>query len=183
LATRKPFDFYPTPTWAIEALLNMFPPCKDIEVVEPCAGNGAICKTLIKHNYKVHGVEIREEAREYLSKLPLQSLTIGNWLSIATLQDPNSNFSIVTNPPFVLAFEFAKSVIQDMNLGYVALLLRLGFLASKRRHSFFKKYPPTDLLILSKRPSFTIDNLTDSYDYGWFIWERGKTGCVSFSIP
>lgn len=131
-------------------------------------------------NPNVHAVELRDIARPELEKLltpdpiagvaGLKSLTIGNWFDVAKQQQDNS-FSAITNPPFDQALPFAQSLVVDLHLPYVALLLRLGFLASRKRYPFLSTYPPDAIVVLSKRPSFTGDGKTDSYDYGWFVWE------------
>ena len=55
----------------------------------------------------------------------------------------------------------------------VAFLLRLGFLASVQRAEFWKQNPPTRVIVLSKRPSFTGDGKTDRSEYAFFVWEKG----------
>ena len=50
------------------------------------------------------------------------------------------------------------------------MLLRLGFLASQKRKTFWKKHPVTGLYILGDRPSFDGDG-TGLGDYAWFVWE------------
>lgn len=57
--------------------------------------------------------------------------------------------------------------------GKVIMLLRLGFLASEKRFNFMKENPPTDVLVLHKRPSFTGKG-TDAQEYAWFVWDKGK---------
>lgn len=67
---RKPYDFYPTPTYSIESLFKNI----DINqygdrVLEPSAGNGNICK-IIKERYPnkyITALEIRDEELESLS--------------------------------------------------------------------------------------------------------------------
>ena len=82
---------------------------------------------------------------------------------------------IITNPPFSLAMEFLnKSLAVTTEKGIVIMLLRLGFMASKKRYEFMKENPPTDLYILHKRPSFTGKG-TDSQEYAWCIWDKIKS--------
>ena len=52
------------------------------------------------------------------------------------------------------------------------MLLRLNFLESKTRYSFFKGNMPKEILVLSERPKF-FNNKTDSICYAWFVWEKG----------
>ena len=78
----------------------------------------------------------------------------------------------VGNPPYRLAEEFVRKSI-EISDGLVAMLLRVGFLESAKRHPFWSEFPPIALRILVERPSFTPDGATDASAYAWFIW-RGK---------
>ncbi len=57
--------------------------------------------------------------------------------------------------------------------GGVAFLLRLAFVESEARRAFWRKWPVTELHILSKRPSFT-GGKTNSCAYAFFVWHAGE---------
>ena len=57
---------------------------------------------------------------------------------------------IVTNPPYRLALEFVQRALSDGST-YSAFLLRLNWLESMRRKSFFEANPPSRLHIFSRR--------------------------------
>lgn len=56
-------DFYQTPTWAIEKLLEVV--TFEGNILEPCSGNGAISKVLEEHGYNVVSQDIRDDESVY----------------------------------------------------------------------------------------------------------------------
>lgn len=174
---RKANDFYPTPPEVIDALLDNYEiGGANTKILEPCAGDGQIIKSLKKNGYeKIKAVEIREEESEKLNELVgYGNFAITDYLKVNKkfLKEPDV---IITNPPFSLAMEFIVKSLEDVTKdGKVIMLLRLGFLASKTRYKFMKENPPTDIYVLHKRPSFTGAG-TDSQEYAWFVWDKAKT--------
>ena len=170
---RKDFDFYPTPDGAIRSLLDNYPIQEYTDksdslmrsrVLEPCAGDGAISGALVnRYNVYMKQVEIRPEARKPLGAYG--TVVIDDFLTNNYNFDPDY---IITNPPYLLAQEF---ITKCLKYGCpVIMLLRLCFLASMKRNEWWQDKIPGDMLVLSKRPSFTGDGKTDGQDYAWFIW-------------
>jgi len=156
----NPTDFYPTPPWCYENLeidWSLF-----TSAHEPCAGDHRIYDWL-KHKIPCTYSEITE------------GLDYFEWNCKVDL--------IITNPPFSLAKEFIDHSTNHANT--VIMLLRLNFLGSIKRYSWWKDNPPTALYILSKRPSFTGTG-TDATEYCWFVWDktdRIKPGIYFVSPP
>jgi predicted RNA methylase len=174
-AERKKADFYPTPIEVIDNFLNAcqletdeFKDC--LKILEPCAGNGNIIQSLKSHGYKqIDAIEIRPEESETLKSYNIDNVIIGDFLK---LDITKKYHVIITNPPFSLAREFIeKSFDLITDNGMVIMLLRIGFLESKSRLDFWKKYPVTGLYVLSSRPSFTGKG-TDASCYAWFVWDK-----------
>jgi hypothetical protein len=57
------------------------------------------------------------------------------------------------------------------------MLLRLGFLESKKRREFWRRHPLTQLYPLIERPSFTGSG-TDATAYGWFVWSNQRVKLI-----
>jgi len=164
--TKEEADFFETPPHVIEALLREYPPPPGFKIIEPAAGDGAIARMLIGRFYQVIALEIREAERDKLEWICpymicdfLETDKFYNWQG-----------SYVGNPPFSLAYEFAKKCVESPAV-YVALLLRLSFLGSIKRAAFNNAHPPTALLIIAPRPSFT-NGGNDQVDVAWFIWDK-----------
>ena len=165
---RSPYDFYPTPSSAIKPLLEKMN-FHGVHIYEPCAGDGAIVKE-IKNMFPDAHVSANELDTNHEANLSLSGADRITWTNFLTTKDNGADI-IITNPPFSLAQEFLEYTFENYSAPTVIMLLRLNFLASQKRHDFWKKYPPTHLYVLSKRPSFTGSG-TDSQDYAWFVWER-----------
>lgn len=169
---RNEVDFYVTPDETIEKILYELAWCHGTEILEPCAGNGAIVRAL-KHKptkYIVTAVEIRNSETENLFKAGADHVYCGiDFLKMSKL-NPKPEV-IITNPPYSIAQEIIEHCFEIAPDAEIIMLLRLGFLGSKKRKSFWGKHPVTQLYPLGQRPSFTGKG-TDSADYAWFVWSK-----------
>lgn len=165
-AVRVENDYYATPAWAVDAVLPHLP-LYGATVLDPCCGDGAILRQIATRNVPAHGIEI-DPARAALAAPHAASPIV-----VADALDPSvawpSCSVVVTNPPYKLALEFVQRAISHAPV--VAMLLRLNWLAGQRRAAFHHEHP-SDVLVLSKRPSFS-GGPTDATDYAWLIWGLG----------
>jgi len=157
---RRESDFYITPDEPILALMNNYHIQNVRTFLEPCAGSGAIS---MKMGGRVIQCEIRDSAEGILENWG--KVYIGDFLKMPNFEEVDF---IITNPPFSLAKEFIDKCLEYQCP--VIMLLRLNFLGSQNRHEWWQDKIPSDLLILSKRPSFTGDGKTDGCEYAWFVW-------------
>lgn len=89
-------DFYQTPTWCVEKLLeheNFF-----WDIWEPCSWAGAISKVLEKKWYNVYSQDIRTDKWVYGEK----------GIDFLALNDEIEYDCIITNPPYFIAQEFIE---------------------------------------------------------------------------
>jgi len=179
---RHPDDFYATPAWCVRGLLD----CVDlahIPIVDPCAGTGAIIRALAECGLDAMGIEASQERAEDANSM----------LSRQWEQDPQTvahsfvihgdglarswrGNRIVINPPFKTARLWIEKGLREAVS--MSALLRLGFLASRKRADMWSVVTaPDQMIVLSSRPSFT-GNGTDSCDYAWYHWdcERVRSG-------
>lgn len=162
---RQPDDFYESPDWATRAIL----PHLDLSglIFEPCAGHGAIAKTLLANGVPAANLLLNELD-------PMRAARCANETGIQTFA---SNFLtedfgwagccdlVITNPPYSLAEEcILRSLLALAPGGEVAMLLRLNFLAGLKRVGFWWQHP-ADVLVLPRRPSY-ITILRDVYRCG-----------------
>lgn len=155
---RPESDYYPTPQKAINGLFEVidFHNLKEegFTFAEPCKGAAA---AIYQHFPEGSEYCELEEGKDYLT---------GTWANRPDI--------IITNPPFKIAMEFLDKSLQEADV--CIYLLRLGFLESKKRREFHKKNPPTNLIILSERPSFVAGG-TDKTAYAWYVYDpRQKLG-------
>lgn len=162
-------DDYPTPPWAIEAAMLGWE-WPGGHWLEPCAGAGNVIRTVGTRGLRWTAVEIQKKYA-----LPLQALGaeahIGDFREVAAAwRDEGAKFDVcITNPPYSLAMEILEAALPVSKI--VAMLCRVGFLESKKRHDFMLRNPP-DIGVLSVRPKFSFNGV-DNAAYAWMIWPRG----------
>lgn len=171
---RQEQDFYETPPWAVERLLDRigkFLPAE--QWLEPGAGGGLLIET-VNRWMSDHGkglplwtaVEIREDIAW---SAPPTKVIRGDFLEVDL---PRKDFTVaITNPPYSLAVEFIARARKLADL--TIMLLRVNFLASEKRHAWFRSGNlPDSMLVLPNRPQF-VHGRGDSTEYAWYIWDEG----------
>lgn len=166
---RQGEDFYATPPIATEKLLQ-----SGIEfagdVWEPACGQGHISKVLEAYGHNVRSTDLNY--RNYGEGGVNFLLEFSKWKG-----------DIVTNPPYVLAREFAEHSLEILEKGRkCAMLLKLTFLEGKARRRLFAQNPPKDILVFSERIQCAKNGEFEKYGaggavaYAWFVWEKGFKG-------
>lgn len=155
-------EFYPTPRPLAKAFIEIVDWEKLIQLnpnaifIEPCRGDGAIYDQ-IPLDLKCYA-EIRDGI-DYLSNHDV-------------VMDCRFDATI-TNPPFSLFEKFLhKSLVQRSATGFVAYLLRVNALGSKKRVTFWRDEVgyPDKLIVCTPRPNFSGSG-TDSCEYAWFCYD------------
>ena len=178
--SRQEKDYYPTPRWVIDLLLDNYQ-LQDGWILEPCAGNGVICQALREREEiggwdgSLYAVEIREEERSTLQDL-CDDVLIKDFLKTSlrdfTYPMPCAPGTIITNPPFSIAKQIIEHCFELANdRTEIIMLLRLGWLETQDRYPFWCAHPNVSLITLRDRPKF-VGNGTDFAAYGWFIWSH-----------
>lgn len=170
-------DYYPTPSWCVDRLLDYLPMPKGYPMapsgkwLEPGAGDGNIIKAVNARMSPAPtwtAVELQQSFKSDLEGLA-EDVRIENYLESNI--EPREHNVIITNPPFSLALEFIKKSI-ELRPEYVCMLLRLNFMGSSERSSYLRRFAP-DVYVIPNRPSFNGKG-NDSIEYAWFVWERQK---------
>ena len=169
-AVRRESDFYKTPYDAVEKVLDALGGFYGNEFLECCAGDGVIVRAL-RRNFEeinISAIEIREEEKSRLLHAGADAVDIADFRQ----WKPDGKIDvIITNPPYSIAQEIIEHCFEIAPKAEVIMLLRLAFLESKKRKSFWDKRPVTQLYVLSERPSFTGKG-TDATAYAWFVWSE-----------
>lgn len=154
-------DYYQTPIVATEALLSVV----DFRgwILEPCCGAGAISRVLEKHNYTVKSSDIRNDDSVYGRK----------GVNMFNISKKVSN--VVSNPPYCIAQEVIEHSL-TLAKRKVAMLLKLTFLESEKRKSFFEKFPFSKVLVFRKRITMFPEGTdkpknSGTITFAWFIWD------------
>lgn len=176
---RRENDHYETPAWVVDALLdNHSLPMRGSGVLEPCAGSGAIIRAIdqyyfqraMKRSFPFVAVDIQPDNEKALRECAT-FVRITDFLA----WEPHGTYNvIITNPPYSIAQQVVERALEIARRqdepAEVIMLLRLAFLESEKRYEFWRQNPPSKVLVLAARPSFTGDGKTDSAAYAWFVW-------------
>ena len=163
-------DFYETPTWGTELMLDYLNLKLGLTALEPCNGRGSISNVLKARGLDVTTFDIdsEREADKHLDFLTY---------------DGHDEFDLViTNPPFKSNFnwEFAiKSLEVVKDGGLVIMLGHITKLEGQKRVRFYDEYPMKIVLVHSKR--YDINGKT-GIGYAWFIWQKGYQGPTELKI-
>lgn len=165
--SRRDFDYYPTPAWMTRALLRRV---HVFDVLEPCAGDGAIVGVLAEHGISClwNDIDPSRDAFWHLDATKAQS-----WEEFGREQPGGFRyFWTVTNPPFNLAEQIVPLAVAR-NLP-VAMILRLSWLEpTEGRQRFLERHPPSRLIVLP-RHDWRGSGSTDSVTSAWMIWDEGS---------
>lgn len=169
---RQPHDFYETPTWAIEAILDELRLNSETDgvIVDAGAGTGAIAERVAYRCPKadLYLVELQQElaGRAIARNIPTANVVVEDFRKWVA---PAGVTHVIMNPPYCHAETFVRRALELVgSKGTVVALLRLGFLAAQCRRALHTDHPST-VYVLPRRPSFNGSG-TDATDYGWFVW-------------
>lgn len=161
---RRENDFYPTPPEVTVALLKFLEKRFLLRghdtIWEPACGDGAMFDVMMARGYTVIGTDI-SSGHDYLTT------------------DQKMEYDwIITNPPFSVSAEFIERSIKR-NKPF-AFLLKTQYWHSAKRFKLFTEYPPSFVLPLTWRPSFT-GQKNSLLDVIWCVW-IGATNITQY-IP
>lgn len=153
-------DFFPTPGWATEALIDneRF----DGDIWECACGNGAMSRILATTYSKVIDSDLYD--RGY------------GEAGVDFLETTRRADNVITNPPYNAAEGFVHAGLQAANRKF-ALLLRLAFLeGSNRQRTIFTPAAPARVWVFSERITFypegAVQKGTGTTAYAWFVWDK-----------
>jgi hypothetical protein len=161
---REKDDFYPTPTWATEALLEV----EKFEgsVWECACGDGAMSKVIESFGHKTISTDLID--RGYGKQ--------EDFLSSERIVD-----NIITNPPYKHALDFILKAKQSSNKK-IAMFLKTVFLESEGRYEMFQDqdFALKTVYQFSNRVTVYKDGVkmknSGMIAYAWFVWEKGYKG-------
>lgn len=174
---REEHDYYATDPKAVQMLLNKHQFTGE-KILEPCVGGGHIADYLNDY-YKTtcDGIDIVD--RGYPNTLVCDFLK---------KEITNKYDTIITNPPYSLAKEFAEKSLEVLeDKGQLAMFLKIQFLEGAKRKDFFEKYPPKFVYVFRNRMG-TLRNGSEinpetgkkwastTMCHAWFVWEKGCEG-------
>lgn len=172
---RRVNDFYETPPWMTNALINLLATSDAPEsfqwtgwALEPCAGDGAISHILEGSGLRVwtNDIDLTRPADYHLNAQDdaLYQLYLGD-------HHDHAPDWIITNPPFSQAHQILRRALEYVGpRGGVALLLRISFNEPTVSWGWQLEANPPDLVYNLPRWSFDRTGKQDSNHCAWFVW-------------
>jgi hypothetical protein len=178
---RRPYDFYPTPTWATEHLLDALPFLlgKGI-VLEPCCGALDIVRPIEQRNRAIFTCDIDgQHAPDLVADMTRRD----SWDAAVQIIGTNPDW-VVTNPPFNAAHHILPLALEYATQGVIALL-RLSYQepCDNRAEWLWQNQDRQSILYLPRRVSFTGDGATDNVATAWFVWGKHQRIAPSYIYP
>lgn len=175
----KAHDKYPTPNKLVRAgfdkLVELYPQAAEAtSFLEPGSNAGAFCKYAEMYcaiEGKTVGVELFPS--KYRHPYQLIEADYRTWQT-------RRRFDLIgTNPPFTWFTDFILRSREQLTTpeNLMLYLMRIGALGSKKRRPFWKKVNLKNVLLIRPRPSFQVDNQTDSSEYAFFILDGQREHC------
>lgn len=171
-------DLFPTPPWGTRALCEFISRTdshlREKTVWEPACGLGHMARPLAEYFGHVHSSDVHAygfgAVRDFL--FPGDEMRF-DW--------------IITNPPFVLAEEFALTAIERAREG-VALLVRTAFLEGTGRwQRLFSRRKPKAVLQFTERLPMVKGRVdakaSTATSYCWVVWDCRSNGVSPASEP
>ena len=166
---RAEHDLYCTSPEAIDALANAGKLPKNKNVWECAAGLGHLSKRLTQYGYNVIATDLVNRGTcdsgvDFLKQKKLRAPVI------------------LTNPPYKYCLEFAEHAVKNLKCEEYYAFHKLTFLEGQKRHSFFKKYPPAEVLVFANRIPVARNGDPEQFNkstavcYAWFIWRKNYKG-------
>ena len=168
-------DWYVEPRWCVEQLADAIQFAGGL-IWDPANGGGTIPSVFEDRGHLSIGSDVIDRGDQF-AITPVDFLTCDD----NEVVHENARFSIVTNPPFKLAEQFVRRALA-LPAFRVCILQQLSFLASAARHRLFTEFPPSDVLILSRRPSMPPGAMIaemgakafkgGTTDFCWIVWTK-----------
>jgi hypothetical protein len=180
-------DYYPTPRWPIEALLEHID-IGGLHILEPACGDGRMVEVLQEAGADVIACDVEDRGYNKLHKLV--DFTQSTQLDMFEASSIGKLDGIITNPPLGKRGELGVAFIQVGLVrigddGFLALLLTADFDSAKTRRFLFGKCPRfAGKIILTKRIKW-FENPdcphSPKENNAWFLW--GRIPFRSFDLP
>ncbi len=180
---RQENDFYPTPVWVTEALLNSV--TLRGPVWEPCCGNGEMARAIETRGHLVVASDIADRGfgQTGVDFLQCQAFAPGcqSMVTNPPYGDGGGSLKGVQVPGALLHFVRQAIRLTERADGQLALLVRFQWLAGKKAANLISSGPLSKVIVLRRRIRwFDMGPLTNhgQHHHAWLFWdcrhERGR---------
>jgi hypothetical protein len=178
---RVDLDFYPTPPWATEALLEHIN-IGGLSIWECAAGDGRMSEVLKAAEGRVFSSDITDRGYGGLDALI-------DYIAPHPTGLPAFDGTI-TNPPFglrgTLAVAFVETALLDLSDGFCAFLLPCDYDSAKTRTYLFGDCPQfAGKIVLRKRCKWFDEpgSASPKENHAWFLWGAVPFKKATYPLP
>lgn len=172
LTERQPEEYYATPPYAVEKLLEL--ETFSHNILEPSCGGGHVSRVLEGHGHNVISIDLYD--RGY----GIPGIDFLNQKECARVFEEPLDCDIVGNPPYKYAQEFVERGLEVVGDGHkCAWFLKLTFLEGKARRTLFDRCCLEKVYVSSSRLGCGKNGTEwnpSAVCYAWFIWKKGFQG-------
>jgi predicted RNA methylase len=161
-------DLYPTPPALTRALLRAVPELP-IRIWEPAAGMGHMAAVLEKHKHDVYCSDLMDYKKLVVGSPEIE--TGKDFLQAERAPFPGRDWTVVTNPPFILSANFVVQGLKFCDSVYI--LNRLAFLEGRVRGPVLDKHL-TDVWVFENRAPM-IHRWSMNEAGAWSEWSGKKS--------
>lgn len=171
-SNRRPLDRYYTPPWMVQALVTAYPGLGGDVLLDLTCGDGRMAELLASRFNEIVLNDIDPNAKA--AHTHYDGLSLEYWQMIRA-KYKGRRITVVTNPPFDIAGELVKLMLEHCEDVFVLVRCTFGEPCSKtprNPHNSRRWLPdaePTGLVMLS-RDSYSGDGKSDSAPTWWFVW-------------
>jgi hypothetical protein len=172
--SKRPFEFYETAPWQVDALVDHLPEMKAGDLVWcPTVGDGSIVRQLRERvpglAFFTNDLDTHRVADHYGDATKIQT-----WLDMFLACGHMPDW-VIDNPPFSLELPIAQHAFVYAQKGSV-LMSRLSFVEGTKTGQYprggWLRMHPRQLQIALERYSFTGDGHSDSATTEWLVWSK-----------
>lgn len=175
VSERQANDYYPTPASCTRAFLaaerRAIERACDIEhpIWEPCGRGGAIAAVLEAEGFRSMATDIIADPDHRVTQLDI--------LSCRQQLSPVA----ITNPPFAIAAEIIRHLLGELEVRYLALLLKATYWHAAERSGLFRWRTPARIHALNWRPDF-LQRGAPTMDVIWTVWDANAPSGCSYDV-
>lgn len=169
-------DYYASNPFDVEQIIDILHIDKMSSILEPCAGEGHIAKTLNKLGY------INVKTNDLIKR----GYELDFNIDYLNFKLPIKRFDyIITNPPFKYAKDFIERSLEYADK--VIILAKLDLLESNKRKDLNNKYL-SNVYVHSNRAKFALNgeekyfNKSSSMSSAWFVYDINKKGKTQLEV-
>jgi predicted RNA methylase len=176
----KRLEAFQTPTWAVEAVLDVETTTR--RILDPCCGLGAIANVCWRAGFDTTAFDFEDWGKHFPGLMTIVGPV--SQQDFLEFDEDLFGFTVIMNPPFTLAEKFVDHA-HKLGARKVICFQRQAWRESARRRQWWEKNPPARVWVCGSRATCWRFDLVgtelakrggSTTSMAWHVWERGHKG-------